>query len=131
MKPFRQLIVLLSLSLGAVAGIAGCGERTDPLDGVVVLDRALSSDPESLDPQRARSTQAADVLRDLGEGLAGYSATGELIPAGALNWTVADDGLSYRFSLRQDNKQNSGKCGQGILAVIPASDDECQPTRRY
>ncbi len=111
MSFFRRPLVLVCL-LAAVALAfvlyPRLGDQPDlPVDAVV-LDRALSSDPESLDPQRARSTQAADVLRDLGEGLAGYSATGELIPAGAVSWTAADDGLSYRFNLRQDARWSNG-----------------------
>ncbi len=111
MSFFRRPLVLVSLL--AVVALAfvfypRLGDQPNlPVDAVV-LDRALSSDPESLDPQLARSTQAADVLRDLGEGLAGYSATGELIPAGAVSWASADDGLSYQFKLRQDARWSNG-----------------------
>lgn len=108
MNPVRRLIVALSLVLAFGIGVSGCQGRPDPLAGMVVLDRALSSDPESLDPQRARTTQAADVLRDLGEGLAGYSPMGELIPTGATGWTAAVDGLSYRFELRKEARWSNG-----------------------
>ena len=43
------------------------------------LHRGLPADPESVDPQKARSTQAGDILRDIGEGLLGYSPTGEVL----------------------------------------------------
>ena len=108
MRAFCRLILALSLMVAVASGLSGCSERGAGVDGLVILDRGLSSEPESLDPQRARSTQAADVLRDLGEGLAGYSATGELIPAGAVSWTVADDGLSYRFELRPEARWSNG-----------------------
>ncbi len=34
-----------------------------------MLQRGIPTDPESLDQHKARSTQAPEVLRDLGEGL--------------------------------------------------------------
>ncbi|MDJ0760000.1 MAG: peptide ABC transporter substrate-binding protein [Woeseiaceae bacterium] len=111
MSFFRRPLVLFSLLV--VVALAFFffpreGDRPDPFDGLVVLDRALSSEPESLDPQLARTTQAADVLRDLGEGLAGYSPTGELVPAGAISWTSAEDALSYRFELRREARWSNG-----------------------
>ncbi len=111
MSFFRRPLVLFSLLV--VVALAFFffpreGDRPDPFDGLVVLDRALSSEPESLDPQLARTTQAADVLRDLGEGLAGYSPTGELVPAGATSWTSAEDALSYRFELRREARWSNG-----------------------
>ena len=54
----RALTILLLL-------IAGCGGEAR-VDGNV-LHRGLGTDPESVDPQRARSVQAGDVLRDIGE----------------------------------------------------------------
>ena len=73
-----------------------------------VLHRGLSSDPESVDPHKARSTQAGDVLRDIGEGLLTYSATGELLPGTAESWQVSDDGLTYTFTLRDNARWSNG-----------------------
>ena len=84
-----------------------CG-ASDPEAEFSVLHRGLSSDPESLDPQKARSVQAADVLRDIGEGLVGYSATGELVAAAASSWTISDDGLVYTFRIRSDARWSNG-----------------------
>jgi oligopeptide transport system substrate-binding protein len=73
-----------------------------------VLHRGLPADPESVDPQKARSTQAGDVLRDIGEGLLGYSAAGDLVPGAAESWTISDDGLTYTFTLRDDARWSNG-----------------------
>ena len=73
-----------------------------------VLHRGLPADPESVDPQKARSTQAGDVLRDIGEGLLGYSAAGDLVPGAAESWTISDDGLTYTFMLRDAARWSNG-----------------------
>jgi len=88
--------------------VAACGGAGDSGPVASVLHRALSSDPESLDPQKIRSVQAGEILRDIGEGLVGYTATGELIPAAAESWTVSDDGLSYTFTIRSDARWSNG-----------------------
>ena len=58
-----------------LAACGGAGRETPPAN---VLQRGLTSDPETLDFHKARSTQAAEVKRVLGEGLVGYSPGGSL-----------------------------------------------------
>lgn len=99
----RALFVLAAALLAA-----GCSGKLDPDAGLSVLHRSLSSDPESLDPQKARSTQAADVLRDIGEGLIAYDPAGELAAAGAERWAASEDGLTYTFDLREDARWSTG-----------------------
>ena len=98
---------LIVAAVLAVLCLVACG-GADPAAAGKVLHRGLSSDPESLDPQKARSTQAADVLRDIGEGLVAYSATGELQPAAAASWEIATDGLRYTFTLREGARWSNG-----------------------
>ncbi len=73
-----------------------------------VLHRGLPADPESVDPHKARSTQAGDILRDIGEGLLGYSPTGELVPGAAESWDVSDEGLTYTFRIRENARWSNG-----------------------
>lgn len=73
-----------------------------------VLHRGIVTDPESVDPHKVRSTQAGDVLRDIGEGLLSYSPKGDLVPGTASSWTVSDDGLTFTFSIRQDARWSNG-----------------------
>ena len=94
---FMALLLLL---------LGGCSERS--FDAGPVLQRGLPSDPESLDQHKARSIQAADVLRDIGEGLVAYSPTGELVPAAAERWDVSADGLTYTFHLRKQARWSNG-----------------------
>ena len=98
----------IALVAVVLLGLAGCGGPESTNSNLTVLKRGISTDPETLDAHKARSIQAADVLRDLGEGLMGYSATGELINAGAVSWTVSDDGLVYTFQLRPEARWSNG-----------------------
>ncbi len=106
MKPIRGTLLLILWMSGGLL-LSGCG-ATDDVDGRSVLHRGLSTDPESLDPQKARSVQAADVLRDIGEGLMGYSASGQLLPGAAESWQVSDDGLTYTFTIRANARWSNG-----------------------
>jgi ABC-type oligopeptide transport system substrate-binding subunit len=89
--------------------LAACGGPVDESTSTNTLQRGLSSDPETLDPHKTRSTEAADVLRDLGEGLVGYTAAGELVPAAAESWEISEDGLVYTFHLRDELRWSNGE----------------------
>jgi len=103
MKAVRiLLLVTLSVALWS------CGEPADDAQQPLTLHRGLSSDPESIDPHKARSVQAAEVLRDIGEGLVGYSADGKLVGAAAESWSISEDGLTYSFKIRDDARWSNG-----------------------
>lgn len=103
MKPIRPLLLL---SLLCLVTAYGCSDG--PVDVGQVLQRGIPTDPESLDQHKARSTQSAEVLRDIGEGLVGFSPTGELVPAAAESWEVSSDGLTYTFHLRAKARWSNG-----------------------
>ncbi len=90
------------------AGLYACGGTDEPVGPPDTLQRGLPTDAETLDQHKARSIQAADVLRDLSEGLVGYSADGQLIPAAAESWDVSGDGLRYTFHLREGLRWSNG-----------------------
>jgi len=93
-------LVLLLLALAA------CGPASQPDD--LALNRAIGPEPESLDPQLARTAQAHTVLRDLFEGLLTYTADGRLVGGAAARWTVSEDGLTYTFWLRPEGRWSNG-----------------------
>ena len=127
MRWARPLLVLL---VGAAAlSLWSCSAEQGPAADNSVLHRGVSSDPESLDPHKARSVQAADILRDIGEGLLAYSASGELIPGVAESWQIAEDGKTYTFTLRDDarwsNGSSSSACGDWSIRRRPRSTGRC------
>lgn len=74
-----------------------------------VLRRGNGAEPESLDPHKSRSIQAADVQRDIGEGLVGYARDGELTAAAAERWQISADGSQYEFWLRPEARWSNGE----------------------
>ncbi len=94
------------LALLAVLAISACTEA--PREEGQVLHRGLPSEPESLDPHKGRTTQAAEVQRDIGEGLLSYSATGELVAGAAHSWEVSEHGTTYTFHLRPEARWSNG-----------------------
>ncbi|MDH3274150.1 MAG: peptide ABC transporter substrate-binding protein [Gammaproteobacteria bacterium] len=103
MKSFRYVLLV---ALGVT--LVSCDKPVDSGAEVSTLHRGLSIDPESVDPHKSRSVQAAEVLRDIGEGLLSYSASGELVGGVAKEWTVSEDGLTYTFDLRDDARWSNG-----------------------
>ncbi len=72
------------------------------------LRRALSAEPESLDPHIARSVPAAKVLGDLYEGLITLGPDASLQPGAARSWRVSEDGLTWTFELREGLAWSNG-----------------------
>ena len=103
MKLTQTLLLLLALTV-----ISACGDSAESGASSSVLNRGIVVDPETLDAHKARTNQAADVLRDIGEGLVSYSANGELVAGVAKSWTASDDGLTYRFNLRHEARWSNG-----------------------
>lgn len=73
-----------------------------------VLRRGNGGEPSSLDPALAEDIHAFAILADLFEGLVTTDAAGQVAPGAAREWSVSDDGLEYRFVLRQDARWSNG-----------------------
>jgi oligopeptide transport system substrate-binding protein len=103
--------MLASVSL-LLLNVAGCS-RSPSSDGSQVaanttLLRGGGVEPDSLDPQRARSVEAQMILRDLCEGLTTLGKTAEVAPGVATDWTVTADGKTYTFNLRPNAQWSNG-----------------------
>lgn len=98
-KPAR-FSFLAAIILGCLCGAASAE---------TVYNRGSSGDPTTLDPHRTSTTVEGDIMRDIYEGLAQHTATGETVPAAAESWTVSKNGLVYTFKLRPDGKWSNGE----------------------
>jgi oligopeptide transport system substrate-binding protein len=108
----------------ALLALAGCGKGNDERSGAggadqagsqlpsdfdpKVLRRGNGPEPDTLDPQVARTEGAFHILRDAFEGLTAVGGDGAPVPAAAVSWTVAPDGLEYRFALREGLRWSNG-----------------------
>lgn len=96
----------------ALATLSGCApHRGVPVGGRASADillRGLDLEPDSLDPQKARSVEAQRVLRDLCEGLTTLDRNGRPAPGIATRWTHSADGKTYTFTLRHGARWSTG-----------------------
>jgi oligopeptide transport system substrate-binding protein len=101
---------VLAAPLAALA-LSACGRRDDKAGGKqpAIYLRGNGPDPDSLDPHKARATEAMTVLRDLFEGLTRLDRNAATVPAAAESWTVSDDGRVYTFKLRPNLRWSSGE----------------------
>ncbi len=108
MKAFRMVLFAALLLAGVGLALFLDDKPGDSGRPASTLQRGLNTDPESIDPHKARSVQAAEVLRDIGEGLVAYSAAGGLVGAAAESWSISDDGLTYTFIIRPEARWSNG-----------------------
>jgi oligopeptide transport system substrate-binding protein len=108
----------LALSAGLALGLAGCSDNGAAgsdgaavqvtADDGVVFRRGNGGELDSLDPHRSEETSAADVLRDLYEGLTAEAPDGSLAPGVAERWEISEDGRIFTFYLRPDARWSNG-----------------------
>ncbi|HVO44789.1 MAG TPA: peptide ABC transporter substrate-binding protein [Steroidobacteraceae bacterium] len=84
------------------------GAASGGASGTRVLLRGAGPEPDSLDPQKARSVESQEILRDLCEGLTTLDHQAGVAPGVATSWTVSADGKRYRFTLRPDAHWSNG-----------------------
>ena len=107
----RALVVLLV----SFAALNGCSRAPSgrsaggTAHGGAILLRGLGSEPDSLDPQKARADEAQRVLRDVCEGLTTLDESGSVAPGIAEKWQASPDGRTYTFSLRHDARWSNGQ----------------------
>nr|WP_221420774.1 ABC transporter substrate-binding protein [Conyzicola lurida] len=86
--------------------IAGCSPaapaNTEPVTGGTLVYASGDAEPTCLDPHVGGNYPQALVATQYLESLVSIDDDGEIIPWLATEWSVADDGLSWDFTLRDD-----------------------------
>ncbi len=108
----KSLLLFLAFAAVALLAVLTLTDRGAPTGDAgpepVRLDRGIGPEPESLDPHVASTVQAHIVLHDLFEGLLKFRPDGSVKAGVAHSWEVSDDGLTYRFRLREDARWSNG-----------------------
>ena len=99
---------MLLLTLAAALCACSHSNSSSSQPGTALLIRGGGPDPDSLDPQRARSGESHQILRDLCEGLTTLGKQGEVAPGVASAWTLSPDGKTYTFKLRPNARWSNG-----------------------
>ncbi|HKE45922.1 MAG TPA: peptide ABC transporter substrate-binding protein [Steroidobacteraceae bacterium] len=113
MKQRARLLCLAALTV-AVTFTGACQRKPASVEQggtghePVVLNRGNGHEPESLDPQRARTDSELTILRDVYEGLTALDADAKPAPAAAREWSVSTDGRVYTFRLRDGLRWSNG-----------------------
>jgi oligopeptide transport system substrate-binding protein len=84
------------------------GASGTELADVQVLRKGNGAEPETLDPHRAESVTASNILRDLFEGLTLEAPDGRIVPGAAERWETSADGLTWTFHLRPGARWSNG-----------------------
>lgn len=100
--------ILTTVCVAAVLTTTGCSRTPRDAPSGVVLLRGSGAEPDSLDPQKARSIEAQDILRDLCEGLTSLDKHAGVAPGVARDWTVSADSRTYTFKLRPNVRWSNG-----------------------
>lgn len=104
----RRLGMSGLLTMAAFApALMGAARAEEPRRGGKITV-TLNADIRSLEPGINRDANTDGVVHNIYEGLVGYRADVSVGPALADSWTVSDDGLVYRFTLREGVRFHNG-----------------------
>lgn len=90
---------------------AACAEEAKPtIKSPDTFVEATIGDPDSLDPAYAYDTASGELIQAIYEPLIYYdgASTSKYVPRLATEWTVSDDGLTYRFKIKEGVKFHNG-----------------------
>ncbi|XAZ20047.1 ABC transporter substrate-binding protein (plasmid) [Sinorhizobium sp. B11] len=105
----RQLNLLFAFTaLSAVVPIGRFAEAAEPVAGGT-LNLLVQPEPPTLVTLAHTAGPTTRVSGKITEGLLAYGLDFKPIPQLATAWHVSDDGLEYRFELRQGVKWHDGK----------------------
>jgi oligopeptide transport system substrate-binding protein len=110
----RRSVLGVALVAALLACVTGCSRTPNASTSGLsassaILLRGAGTEPDSLDPQKARSVESQGILRDLCEGLTSLDKAAAAAPGVAKDWNVSADGKTYTFNLRSDARWSDGE----------------------
>lgn len=98
----KRLGILLGTLFVCTGLLAACGSKSS--QSKQVLNLAVSSDLETMDPSHASDTTSMQVLENTGEGFLQLGKDSKIEKELATKITTSKDGLTYTFNLRKNAK---------------------------
>lgn len=139
-KRFIKTVAMLLATLSVVtftacskSGSAGSGSNAASTSYADMITVGLPGDPLYLDPNQPVGPSEITVTHEVYEGLVTLNPDGKTVePSLAKDWTVSDDGLTYKFNLKPDLKFSDGTPVKGedyIWSLLRARDCETSDYR--
>lgn len=104
----KQLLLTTILGLALATPVWAEMKNGEELADNQAFSLTMLDSIKSFDPQLISSVEDADLARSIFEGLMDTDADGNLVPAGALSYTVSDNKLTYTFKLNPASKWSDG-----------------------
>jgi len=104
---FVPVVCLIGVLVGCSRPGADAGLTVSSRPALILV-RGVGPDPDSLDPQKARGSEAQSIVRDLCEGLTTLDHHADAAPGIASSWSVSADGRTWTFRLRPEARWSNG-----------------------
>lgn len=118
-----QVLKYYLLAITIAFSLFGCTSNTENKISKTVFKYNQPNAVTSLDPAFARSQTNIWAVDHLYNGLVQLDESLNVAPAIAKSWNISDDGLTYRFIIRQDVLFHENKCfGTQKTRKVKASD---------
>ena len=99
----KRLSLIITAAAVFMSVAVSCGKRDKGEGTGHLYDAALAGNPQSLDPQFASDSSSETVIANLYSGLVSADKDGNISCRNALSYEISADGLTYDFTLREDN----------------------------
>ena len=99
------LFGVVLVAMARLADTGGAATAVDPVARSITL--AMASEPPQLDSTKATDQVSGGIIGHVMEGLLRYGPDGGLIPGVAEDWSLRDDGATFR--LRKDARWSNGE----------------------
>ena len=103
----KKLLAIVSLLILASMVLSACGpkvaEGTVATGDLVTFRGYSNTDIPTLDPQIGEDVISINYIENLFVHLTNYDlVTADIVPEAATSWEIAEDGLTYTFTIRTD-----------------------------
>lgn len=110
MEKLMKGFAIFTVALFSLVAFVSCDRDENAGTGnEVYLNTFIGAQPNTLDPSKGTDMYGNGVLLNIVEPLIRYDGQAEkIVPAGATEWKISEDALTYTFKIR-DMKWNDGK----------------------